>query len=147
MVIVKVEDKDNNKHKKIRKMAVAQQACSRQVSDEAHTRGENGAAVALTFDKARRGGFYTRVGNMTSILQGQRLASKIEYKRMRIVPVADHLASYGESSGFRIKENLLKCCEVHGIKCEHNKGGHHHGECRRRKLDLRERCGIESRQV
>ena len=70
MVIAKVEDKDNNKHKKIRKMAVAQQACSCWASDEAHTRGENGATVALTFDKARHRGFYTRVGDMTSILQG-----------------------------------------------------------------------------
>ena len=147
MAIAKVEDKDNNKHEKIRKTAVAQQAHSRRASDEAHTRGENGAAVALTFDKARRGGFYTRVGDMTSILRGQRLASKIEYERMRIVPVADRLASYGESSGVRIKENLLKCCEVRGVKREHNEGGHHRGEYRRRKLDLRERCGIESRQV
>jgi len=68
MAIVKVEDKDNNKHKKIRKTAVAQQARSCWVSDKAHTRGENGAAVALTFDKARHGGFYMRVGDMTSIL-------------------------------------------------------------------------------
>ena len=68
MVIAKVEDKDNNKHKKIRKMAVAQQACSHWASDKAHTRGENGAAVALTFDKARYGGFYMRVSDMTSIL-------------------------------------------------------------------------------
>jgi len=99
MVIVKVEDKDNNKHKKVRKTAVAQQARSCQASDEAHTRGENGAAVALTFDKARCGGFYIRVSDMTSILQGQQLASKIKYEQMRIVPVADRLASYGESSG------------------------------------------------
>ena len=70
---------------KIRKTVAAQQAHKTSHGRKAHRneRREWGRSC-LAFDKARRGGFYTRFGKMTSTLQDQWVAMKNKYERMKI---------------------------------------------------------------
>ena len=75
---------DDNEHEKIRKTAEAQQA--RRSSGVGRKHAEKWGRSCLFFDEARRGGFYTRVGDMTSTLRGERVARKNEYERIRNLP-------------------------------------------------------------